>query len=114
MINGKEPIFCLGDSRTGTHSLHFYLQNNKRNAIHYFVTDAGTTDPLHADIAGNRTATLNFIRDSGYDAFTDYPTRFFWRELAATYPTAYFILTTRKDTETWLKSELSLVSRTPG
>jgi len=100
----KDKIFCLGDSRTGTHSLHFYLQNNGRKAIHYFVADAGTTDPLHADIEGNRAATLNFVRDSGYDAFTDYPTRFFWRELAMEYPSAHFILTTRKDQQTWLNS----------
>jgi len=110
-LEDNSKIFCLGDSRTGTQSLHFYFQNNGIKSIHYYVRDAGASEPLHENIEGNKIATLNFVRDSGYSAFTDYPTRFFWKELAEAYPSAYFILTTRKNHETWLKSAVSFFSK---
>jgi hypothetical protein len=42
-----------------------------------------------------KDAVLAFIKSSGYDAFTDHPTRKYYKEIASIYPDAYIINTIR-------------------
>ncbi|MEO1043419.1 MAG: FkbM family methyltransferase [Pseudomonadota bacterium] len=108
---GKQPVFILGDSRTGTTSLHRFLQSAGYNSIHYYFSESGVTEPAHLDREKNWERLRSFIDHSEYDAFSDYPTRTFFRELMDTYPDALFILSTRKDIEIWRESMSSFFSK---
>ena len=97
-------VFVLGESRTGTTSVHEYLVRSGLPSIHYFVPESGVVEPIHKNRAANWPKVQNFIENSGYDAFSDYPIRLFYRELAATFPDAFFILTVRRDFAKWRES----------
>jgi hypothetical protein len=97
-------VFVLGESRTGTTSVHEYLCRSGLKAIHYYVAESGVTEPIHKHRASNWAKVQRFIDESGYDAFSDYPTRMFFRELGSLYPNACFILTVRQDVATWRSS----------
>ncbi|WP_428929783.1 sulfotransferase [Marinibacterium sp. SX1] len=105
------PVFVLGDSRTGTMTLHKFFQSAGFNSVHYFFKESGVTEPAHVDYASNWDRLRAFIDGSGYTAFTDYPTRTFYRDLFATYPDARFILTTRRDVATWQRSMREFFSK---
>jgi len=72
---------------------------------------AGQTDPIHDDYEGNLSRFLAFLKSSDVRAFSDYPTRAFYRELHATQPEAKFILSTRSSTAVWVKSMTAFLSR---
>ncbi|MEM7741332.1 MAG: FkbM family methyltransferase, partial [Pseudomonadota bacterium] len=88
MNDKKQPVFILGDSRTGTTSLHRFLQSAGYNSIHYYFTESGVTEPAHLDRENNWEKLRAFIDTSEYDAFSDYPTRTFFRELMEAYTDA--------------------------
>ena len=105
MIKNEENfIFILGDSRTGTQSLCNYLKRNSIPAVHYAVEESGCILPLHEHIDINKENFFNFIDSSAYYGFSDYPVRFFYKELIQRYPKASYILNFRSSTEVWLKS----------
>jgi hypothetical protein len=92
-----------------------FISQNEGNAegidsIHYFVKEANQKLPIFDYKSENWEKCRSFIEDSGYQAFSDYPTRVFFRELFAEYPDSYFILTVRKCTEVWLQSMRSFFS----
>jgi hypothetical protein len=97
-------IFVLGDSRTATTSLHHWFLDQGIASLHYFVGEAALAEPLHRHRQANWPRLHQFIQHSGAEAFSDYPVRVFFRELAAAFPAAHFILTTRRDTATWRDS----------
>lgn len=103
-------VFVLGDSRTGTTSLHRFLQTAGYSSIHYFFKESGVrqnnevAQPVGEETEDNWVLMQRFIDNSRYDAFSDYPTRTFYRELMDHYRDAHFILTRRKDLETWQRS----------
>lgn len=97
-------IFGLGDSRTGTTSLNQWFVDLGLRPVHYFIRDAGLAEPLHRHRNANWPKLQRFLYDSGFDAFTDYPVRAFFREIIREFPKAYFILTTRRDIATWRSS----------
>ena len=97
-------VFVLGESRTGTTSVHEYLTRSGLKSIHYFVPDAGVVEPIHKYRSVNWPKVKNFIETSGYDAFSDYPTRMFHRELTDCFPDAFYILTVRRDFTKWRES----------
>lgn len=97
-------VFVLGDSRTGTTTIHKFLKLAGFTSIHYFFSESGVSEPAHADFENNWVKLRKFIDEGGYDAFSDYPIRTFYRNLFETYPDASYILTTRKDVETWRRS----------
>lgn len=111
MTQARGKIFVLGDSRTGTMTLHKFLQSAGFRSIHYFFKESGVTEPAHADYDANWARFRAFIDGGKYDAFTDYPTRTFYRDLFAEYPDARFILTTRKDVDTWRTSMETFFSK---
>lgn len=104
-------VFVLGDSRTGTMTLHKFLQSAGFQSVHYFFKESGVTEPAHAEYDANWLRLRDFIDNSGFTAFTDYPIRTFYRDLFANYPDAYFILNTRKDVETWQRSMREFFSK---
>ncbi len=97
-------MFLLGDSRTGNNSMHDYLTRSGLRSIHYYVHEAGLAEPLHRHREENWPKLRHFINESGFQAFTDYPTRMFHAELRTEYPDAYFILTKRRTLESWRAS----------
>lgn len=96
-------VFILGDSRTGTSTLGTFLKALGFNSIHYYVNEARQIQPDHLNHSENWKNLQTFIDGSEYNAFSDYPTRLFYKELSKKYD-AKFILTTRKDTKTWKNS----------
>lgn len=101
---GRGRIFVLGDSRTGTTALHNLFARNAIKSKHYFMEEARQTDPIHVDYAGNRDRFFEYLATTDVVAFSDYPTRFFFRELHERQPEANFILTARSSTEIWRRS----------
>lgn len=100
----NRKVFVLGDSRTGTTSLHQFLRRHGFRSVHYFVQQSGVSQPMHMEAAANARRVLDYVAESGFQCFSDYPTRLFWRELAEAHPDALFILTTRRDVATWRRS----------
>ena len=100
----EQKIFILGDSRTGTTSLFEFFRRVGFSAIHYFVDEAGLQRPLHKFHDENWNKVHTFIEENSFQVFSDYPTRTFYKELAAAYPDSYFILSERKSVEKWQNS----------
>jgi hypothetical protein len=86
----KRPVFGLGLSKTGTHSLNKALTILGIPSIHY-------PDPADM-LAGRFDKALE-----GYKAATDITVAAFYRELDAAYPGSRFVLTLR-DMPEWLES----------
>ena len=103
-MKNSPMVFVLGDSRTGTTSLHKFLLDAGFRSIHYFVDEVASISRRRGNSRIDYHSFKVFIEESGFDAFSDYPTRNFFRELRQDYPDAFFILTTRKDIQTWQKS----------
>ena len=97
-------VFCFGDSRTGTTSLHRWFCDQGLRSVHYFVREAGLVEPLHRHRGSNWPRLHGFLKSAPYEAFSDYPVRAFFREIVSEFPGAYFVLTTRRDVETWRRS----------
>lgn len=97
----KQPVFVLGDSRTGTTSLHRYFMDSGLWSIHYFVDEVSQIAAEDGFDRHYYEHFRKFVETSDYNAFSDYPTRNYFRELLRDYPDALFILSVRKDTEAW-------------
>lgn len=104
-------IFILGDSRTGTTTLHKFMKIAGFRSIHYFFEESGVHEPAHEDYENNWKKMKEFIDNSGFDVFSDYPLRTFYKDLFETYPDSIFILSVRKDVETWKKSMIGYFSK---
>lgn len=104
-------IFVLGDSRTGTLSLSNYFSACGIKSIHLFDKEANQLahEPKNHEV--NFQRIKEFVDTSGYRAFSDYPTRLYFRELAQTYPDALFIHTVRRDLQTWQRSMTTFFSQ---
>ena len=99
-----ERVFVLGDSRTGTTSLHRFFLDLGYNSIHYYNDLEGLSVPMYRDYDGNWQILKKFYLTTSYNAFSDYPTRFYWKEIVDLFPDAYYILSMRKSIETWQES----------
>jgi hypothetical protein len=97
-------VFSAGFGRTGTLSLKFALEQIGFGPCHHMkeVLGAGPVQvPLwNAALAGKPDFDAIY---KGYSAAVDWPTAAFWRELAAAYPDAKVILSTRP-AESWYDS----------
>lgn len=107
----KEKIFIVGDSRTGTLSVSNFLQALGFKSIHYYEDHASMLPHTPDNHDENVSKIIRFVTESGYEAFSDYPTRIYYKELAASFPDACFILTTRKSLEVWKKSMVAYFSK---
>ena len=106
----SKKIFVLGDSRTGTSSLGSYLAALGFRSKHYFVKESKQSSPDHENRKNNWQNLYEYIDGSGYSAFSDYPTRLYYKEIYNCFSDAYFILTVRSSTDRWLKSMVSYFS----
>ena len=87
-------IFCIGDSRTGTTSLHYFLKAAGFKSIHHYEWVIEQSGASGAD--EKRNVFLAFIKESVYDAFTDHPTRQYYKEITNAVPDALIINTTAR------------------
>lgn len=90
----RAPVFGIGLSRTGTKSLHTALRTLGYRSDHFST---------HLLRFRGDTVTLDFDGVAAYEALTDITAAFFFRELAARFPRAKFVLTLR-DVDGWLRS----------
>lgn len=92
-MTSNKKVFCIGNSRTGTTSLYYFLKALGFNAIHHYEY------VLHGHKQENGNSDWNvlndFISGSGYEAFSDYPTRTYYKEIYELFPDAYYINTAR-------------------
>lgn len=97
-------VFSAGFGRTGTLSLKFALEQIGFGPCHHMkeVFENGPVQvPLwNAALAGKPDFEAIY---KGYSAAVDWPTAAFWRELAAAYPEAKVIVSTRS-AEGWYES----------
>jgi len=97
-------VFSAGFGRTGTMSLKLALEQLGFGPCHHMdeVLENGERQiPLwNAACAGEPDFAAIY---RGYRAAVDWPTAAFWRELAAAYPDARVILSTRS-AESWVRS----------
>lgn len=103
----KPKIFVLGLSKTGTTSI-----GNALALLGYKRTgwkDIKSRHLVHSLMNGDTAALLAETRY--YDAFEDLPWPYVYREVSALYPDARFVLSLRKDEETWVRSLRRHMSR---
>ncbi|WP_284164498.1 sulfotransferase [Frigidibacter sp. SD6-1] len=118
-MNNDTPkkVFVLGDSRTGTTSIHKFLLAAGYRSIHYYFKESGVSQnpgaeqPIEIGMAENWQRLRDFIDTSDYDAFSDYPTRSYYKELIETYPDAFFILSSRESLNVWQRSMTEFMTK---
>ncbi len=97
-------VIGAGVGRTGTYSLKLALEQLGFGPCYHMeevLKDPGQSIPLwNAALAGKPDWETLF---EGYNAAVDWPTAAFWHELAAAYPDAKVVLTTRA-AERWCQS----------
>lgn len=97
-------VIGAGLGRTATFSMKFALEHLSFGPCYHMsevFAGARRNLPLWLD-AVNGKPDWNSIFD-GYQSTTDYPACTYWRELAAHYPSAKIVLTTR-DPDSWFDS----------
>ena len=97
-------VVGAGFGRTGTLSLKLALEQLGFAPCHHMVEVFGNPDQVpvwHAAARGEKVDWDALL--AGYRASVDWPSCHFWRELAAHYPDAKVILSTR-DPQRWYKS----------
>ena len=99
-----QRIFVLGDSRTGTTSLHKFFLDLGFNSIHFYLEEANIRRPADKHYSENWRRLESFYTSCDYNAFSDYPTRIFYRDIYKLFPDAYFILSERESAAVWRRS----------
>ena len=102
-------IIGVGLNKTGTKTLNTSLRHW---GFRHFSIDK---DAVQLYIDGNIKGLLQLVEQ--YDSFEDWPWPLIYREIDQAFPGSKFILTRRKDSETWFRSlcdhaELYHASRT--
>lgn len=95
--NLDRKVFGIGLNKTGTTTL------GKCGGILGYRCVSGNRDLLEDVILRNDLSRIRSVVDH-YDLFEDWPYPLIYRELDQMYPGSKFILTVRKDSETWLNS----------
>lgn len=106
-----DRIFVVGDSRTGTTSMHDFFKRAGIASIHYYELEAQMLPHEELNMAENEQRIVNFVRGSRFSAFSDYPTRIYYRALDREFPNAAFILTVRPSLDEWRNSMLRYFSK---
>jgi hypothetical protein len=104
MINMSLEIIGAGFGRTGTHSLKLALEMLGFGPCHHMAEILDKPDKQAAWERAYDAVTADWedlLR--GYRSAVDWPSAYFWRQLAEHYPNARVILTIR-DSESWYES----------
>lgn len=100
MTLNRDKVFCIGLNKTGTTSIGDALE-----VLGYRRLGWDDLTSRRLTHAWCRQDIDSFIRIcSRYDAFEDIPWPLVYKEMAAAFPSAKFILTTRSSEEKWLSS----------
>jgi len=94
----KNKVFGIGLNRTGTTTLGKCLET-----LGYKVKD--NEFYLLKSVRENNLAPI-WETIKRYDAFEDFPWPFIYKEVYKRYPDAKYILTTHKDEDTWIRSQI--------
>lgn len=98
-------IVGAGLPRTGTNSLQLALEKllgGRCYHMHELFERPDDAPGWEGAATGNSPDWTTFLAE--YKAAVDWPPSLFWEELAAVYPDAPVLLSTRKDPETWWAS----------
>ena len=105
-----------GLGRTGTMSLKLALERLLGGTCHHMMEVFGHPDEVpvwHAAMRGEPVDYPELL--AGYTAIVDYPGAAVWRELAAAFPDAPVLLSTRSSAEAWWESASNtILVRRPG
>lgn len=106
MDTPKNKVFGIGLNKTGTSTLKACLR--KLGYKH----QGHDWDLLRLYV---KYKTYNELktRIEKFDSFEDWPWPLIWKEVFYDYPSSKFILTTRKDIDTWFKSQCKHILRYP-
>lgn len=107
-------VIGAGMGRTGTYSLNIALEILGFGPCHHMDDVNRSQDQKAFWRAAGRGKRSDW--DTAYEGFrsaVDWPTAYFWRELAAFYPDAKVILT-RRSPESWYKSMLGTLMEVAG
>lgn len=96
----KPKVFVLGLSKTGTTSIGDALERLGYRRLGW--RDIRSRHSCHTWANGDLSALEDLTRF--YDAFEDLPWPMVYREMAERHPTSKFVLSLRKDEDTWLRS----------
>jgi hypothetical protein len=97
-------VFGIGISKTGTKTLGVCLERLGYRHPHWDAEFA-------RDVVGGNIDRAFRMADE-FEGFEDFPWPLLYRQLDERYPDALFILTTRRDPDTWIKSLLLHAERT--
>jgi hypothetical protein len=107
-------VIGAGFGRTGTHSLNFALERLGFGPCHHMEDVNGSDQQKAWFRAAGRGEPVDWDEGyAGYVSAVDWPTAYFWRELAAHFPEARIILTVR-NSEEWYKSARATIFKTMG
>ena len=97
-------VVGAGFGRTGTNSLKIALEMLGFGPCHHMLEVRDRPDQIRfwAAAARGERSDWDTVFD-GYRSSVDWPSAYFWREIAAHYPTARIILTARPEQE-WARS----------
>ena len=98
-------LIGAGLGRTGTLSLKQALERLLDAPCHHMLevfVDPAQRPIWHEALRGNHPDWPTFL--GGYEAIVDWPGAAFWRELAAAFPDAPVLLSTRASAEVWFTS----------
>jgi hypothetical protein len=94
-----------GLGRTGTMSLKLALEHLLGGTCHHMMEVFGHPDEVPSWHAAMRGEPVDFpALLAGYTAIVDYPGAAVWRELAAAFPDAPVLLSTRSSADEWWQS----------
>jgi hypothetical protein len=103
-------VIGVGVGRTGTFSLKLALEQLGFGPCHHMTEVNGSEAQKAFWRAAARGETASWGEAyAGYRSAVDYPTAYFWRQLASNYPDARLILTTR-DPDAWYDSVAKTIS----
>ena len=98
-------VIGAGLGRTGTHSLKLALERLLGEPCYHMLEVLAHLEHVqtwHAALRGEPVDWQPVL--GGYAAIVDWPGAALWRQLAAAYPDALVLLSTRRDAATWLTS----------
>lgn len=107
-------VIGAGFGRTGTHTLNLALEQLGFGPCHHMEDVIASPEQTALFRAAGRGEKVDWDAVyAGYKSAVDWPTAFFWRELAAHFPAAKIILTVR-NSEEWYKSAKATIFNTMG
>lgn len=107
-------VIGAGFGRTGTHTLNLALEMLGLGPCHHMEDVMAHPEQKDAFRAAGRGEPVDWDAIyAGYRSAVDWPTAYFWRELAEHFPEAKLILTVR-NSEDWYKSAKATIFNTMG